>query len=231
MSMKEITAEQYRKLSVYWEDITEDILIRILLGKEKGEMTLKEIDEIDFTGFKMPTANLIPDLVYHDGVLYGKQNMEELTFGLYIDLMAQLEDIQKNLIKIMTMLWRPVAKISYANRVKAYLISKMLQSKSERLKTYAFRMLANLKFKIQDYDVVESFDRVKSFETLPASYAVYTTTFFLLTSNRLAEHSLKSLKEHLQTTQLELTESLKSLFQDGDGIPTFGSLPEKKQSE
>ena len=39
--MQEITAEQYRLMSIYGEDITEDKLIKILFNKEKGQMTMK----------------------------------------------------------------------------------------------------------------------------------------------------------------------------------------------
>lgn len=41
--------------------------------------------------------------------------------------------------------------------------------------------------------------------------------------------SLRSLKRQLETAQLELTESLKKISQDGDGILTSGFLQENEQ--
>jgi hypothetical protein len=227
--MQEITAEQYRLMSIYGEDITEDKLIKILFNKEKGKMTMKEIDDLDFTNFKMPESTLIPNLLMHKGVMYGKQDMEKMTFGFYADLLEQSKDIQKNLILIMTMLWRPVAKISYWNRLKAHTASKLLKSKFKKAQVAGFKLLSAVEYEIIPYDVMETLKRTENFETVPGSYAVYTTNFFLLTSNRLMVDSLRSLKRQLETAQLELTESLRKISQDGAGTPTSGSLQGKGQ--
>ena len=184
--MQEITAEQYRLMSIYGEDITEDKLIKILFNKEKGQMTMKEIDGLD-------------------------------------------KDIQQNLILIMAMLWRPVAKISYWNRIKAHTASKMLKSKFKKAQVAGFKLLSAVKYEIIPYNVMETLKRTGTFETVPGSYAVYTTNFFLLTSNRLMADSLRSLKRQLETAQLELTESLRKISQDGDGILTSGFLQENEQ--
>jgi hypothetical protein len=227
--MQEITAEQYRLMSIYGEDITEDKLIKILFNKEKGQMTMKEIDDLDFTNFKMPESTLIPNLLMHKGVMYGKQDMEKMTFGFYADLLEQSKDIQKNLILIMTMLWRPVAKISYWNRLKAHTASKLLKSKFKKAQVAGFKLLSAVEYEIIPYDVMETLKRTENFETVPGSYAVYTTNFFLLTSNRLMVDSLRSLKRQLETAQLELTESLRKISQDGDGTLTSGFLQENEQ--
>lgn len=227
--MQEITAEQYRLMSIYGEDITEDKLIKILFNKEKGKMTMQEIDQLSFENFKMPEATLIPNLLKHKGVIYGKQDMEKMTFGFYADLLEQSKDIQQNLIRIMTMLWRPVAKISYWNRMKAHTASKMLKSRFKKVQVAGFKLLSSLEYEIIPYDVMETLKRMEDFETVSGSYAVYTTNFFLLTSNRLTVDSLRSLRRQLETVQLELTESLKKISPDGDGILTSGFLQEKEQ--
>ena len=229
--MKEITAEQYRQLSALGESPSQEDLIRVLYGKPKGKMTLKEVGEIDFAQFRMPEATVLPDLVLHEGVLYGKQDLSNMTFGLYIDLVEQAKDIQSNLILLMTMLWRPITKISYWNRAKAYLASKMLTSKSKWARLRGLRLLAGVKYEIKDYDVMDCFGREDLFKTLPGTLAAYTTTFFLTTSQVLVVDSLRSLRANLEQQKTALQESLRKISQDGDGSPTSGSLQEKEQSK
>ena len=229
--MKEITAEQYRQLSALTGEPTQEDLIRILYGKPKGKMTLKEVDELDFSDFKMPEVSVLPNIVLHEGVLYGKQDMSNLTFGLYIDLVEQAKDIQQNMILLMTMLWRPITKISYWNRTKAYLASRMLSSKWIKMRPRGLRLLASVNYEIKDYDVMDCFGREDLFKTLPGSLAAYTTTFFLTTSQVLVVDSLRSLKSNLEEQKKHLQESLRKISQDGDGSHMSGSLPEKEQSK
>lgn len=227
--MKEITAEQYRQLSALTGEPTQEDLIRILYGKPKGKMTLKEVDELDFSDFKMPEISVLPNIVLHEGVLYGKQDMSNLTFGLYIDLVEQAKDIQQNMILLMTMLWRPITKISYWNRAKAYIASKMLSSKWIKMRPRGLRLLASVNYEIKDYDVMDCFGREDLFKSLPGSLAAYTTTFFLTTSQVLVLDSLKSLKSNLEEQKTHLQESLRKISQDGDGSLTSGFSPEKEQ--
>ena len=229
--MKEITAEQYRQLSALTGEPTQEDLIRILYGKPKGKMTLKEVDELDFSDFKMPEISVLPNIVLHEGVLYGKQDMSNLTFGLYIDLVEQAKDIQQNMILLMTMLWRPITKISYWNRTKAYLASRMLSSKWIKMRPRGLRLLASVNYEIKDYDVMDCFGREDLFKTLPGSLAAYTTTFFLTTSQVLVLDSLRSLKNNLEEQKTHLQESLRKISQDGDGSHMSGSSPEKEQSK
>ncbi len=227
--MKEITAEQYSLLSAIEGEPTEEQLIKIFFGKPKGQMTLKEIQSLDFSGFKMPEADIYTDLILHEGVLYGKQDMQELTFGLYIDLLEQAKNIQANMILIIAMLWRPVTKISYWNRAKAFVANKLLSTKSLKLRATGLKILSKVKYEILPYDVLECTRREDKFKSLPGSVAAYTATFFLITSQVLAAGSLRSLKSQLETTQLELTESLRKISRDGDGTLTSGSLQESEQ--
>ena len=229
--MKEITAEQYRQLSALTGEPTQEDLIRILYGKPKGKMTLKEVDELDFSDFKMPEISVLPNIVLHEGVLYGKQDMSNLTFGLYIDLVEQAKDIQQNMILLMTMLWRPITKISYWNRTKAYLASRMLSSKWIKMMPRGLRLLASVNYEIKDYDVMDCFGREDLFKTLPGSLAAYTTTFFLTTSQVLVLDSLRSLKSNLEEQKKHLQESLRKISQDGVGSRMSGSSPEKEQSK
>lgn len=229
--MKEITAEQYRQLSALTGEPTQEDLIRILYGKPKGKMTLKEVDELDFSDFKMPEISVLPNIVLHEGVLYGKQDMSNLTFGLYIDLVEQAKDIQQNMILLMTMLWRPITRISYWNRTKAYLASKMLSSKWIKMRPRGLRLLASVNYEIRDYEVMDCFGREDLFKTLPGSLAAYTTTFFLTTSQVLVVDSLRSLKNNLEEQKKHLQESLRKISQDGDGSHMSGSSPEKEQSK
>jgi hypothetical protein len=229
--MKEITAEQYRLLSALEGQPTEEQLIKIFFGKSKGNMTLKEIQALDFSGFKMPTPDVYTDLILHDGVLYGKQDMQELTFGLYIDLVDQAKNIQENLILIMAMLWRPVSKITYWNRTKAYIAHKLLNTKSLKLRATGLKIMAKVKYEIIPYDVMECTRREDKFKSLPGSVAAYATTFFLITSQQLALNSLRSLKDNLENQRQALVESLQKISQDGAGTPTSGSLQEKGPQE
>jgi hypothetical protein len=225
----EVNAEQYRKLSGLGQEPTEEQIILALLGKPKGKLTLKEIDELDFTKFQMPEVAAFPNLIFHNGKLYGKQDLQDMTFGLYVDLVEQAKDIQTNMILLMAMLWRPVTKIGYWSRIKAYFAAKTLLSKSNKAKQWGVKLLASVKYQIEDYDTLACMKREDEFRTMPGSIAAYTTTFFLITSQVLVAGSLRSLKSQLETVQSELTESLKKISQDGDGTPTSGSLQEKGQ--
>lgn len=229
--MQEITAEQYRQLTELQDGPTTEDLIRILYGKSKNKMTLQEVREVDFSNFEIPKTEIYPNIIEHNGVLYGKQDLGKMTFGLYIDLIEQAKDIQKNLILIMTMLWRPVTKISYWNRAKAYLASKMLTSRWSRTRLRGLRLLAGVKYEVKDYDVMDCFGREDEFKNLPGSLAAYTTTFFLTTSQVLTVDSLRSLKKNLEDQRTLLQESLQKTSQDGVGIPTSGSSQEKGQSK
>jgi hypothetical protein len=225
----ELTAEQYRRLMGLGESPKEEDLIFALYGKPKGKMTLKEIDALDFSEFKMPEGPINPDFFVHEGVLYGRQNMTELTFGLYVDLMEQAKDINKNLIALISMLWRPVTKISFWNRTKAYIASKLLLSKWGRMRVWGFKMLADVNYTIEDYDPMVCTKREKSLESAPGSVAAYTTNFFLTTSEVLLLNSLRSLKDQLENQQKDLVESLQKISAGGDGSPTSGPLQEKEQ--
>jgi hypothetical protein len=227
--MKEVTAEQYRLLSAIEGKPTEEELIKIFFGKPKGQMTLKEIQALDFSGFRMPTPDSYTDLILHEGVLYGKQEMQEMTFGLYADLIDQAKNIQENLILIMAMLWRPVTKITYWNRAKAYTAHKLIKTKSLKLRAAGLRLLSGVKYEILPYDVMECTKREDLFKTLPGYVAAYTTTFFLITSQQLALDSLRSLKDRLESQRQALVESLQKISAGGDGSPTFGPLQGKEQ--
>lgn len=227
----QVNAEQYRRLSGLGEEPTEDQIIFALLGKPKTKMTLKEIKELDLSKFEMPEVAAFPNLVFHNGKLYGRQDMQGMTFGLYIDLLEQAKDIQTNLILLMTMLWRPITKIDYWSRTKAYFASKALLSKSNRLRVWGLKLLASVKYEIEDYDTMTCMRREEEFKTMPGSLAAYTTTFFLITSEVLVVDSLKSLRDKMVIQQQALEESLKRISQDGDGSPISGSLQEKEQSK
>lgn len=227
---KEITAEQYSKIIAHGENLTEEHLFVILVGKPKSKLTVKEIGDIDFSDFIMPKDVIWCDLVYHKGVLYGRKQPDEFTFGEYLDLLEQAKDLSANLVSIMTILWRPVTKISFWNRTKAYLAYKFLISKFQATRKIGFKLLANVQYEIEDYDPIRSIRREEDFKTLPGSIAAYTSTFFLITSQQLLIGSLKSLKENLDQTisQLNSRVSSEKISADGDSTPTSGSLPENK---
>jgi len=203
--MNNVTAEQYRKIISKGEDLREEDLYEIFLGKTKNSMTLKEINEISFVNFKLPEEIIWCDLVVHNKVLYGRRHPADFTFGEYLDLVEFAKDIPTNLINIMTILWRPVTKISFYNRTKAYLSYKFLISKFKWARVLGFKLLANVKYEIEDYNSLQSMKREDEFQTLPAEIAVYTTTFFLITSQQLLIDSLKSLKGEMDQIASHLT--------------------------
>lgn len=220
--MKTINAEQYRLLSKLGDEPKEDDVIRILFGKSKNQMTLSEINKLDFSKFKMPEATLFPNLIKHKGVLYGKQDLQEMTFGFYVDLLEQAKNIDDNLIALMTLLWRPITKVSYWNRTKAFIAHKLLTTSVQVFRKWGLKLLANVKYEIEDYDPLKCSLREKDFQTMDGSIAAYTINFFLLTSQRLVIDSLRSLKEDLKKKGEALQESLKRISADGAGSPTSG---------
>lgn len=227
----EVNAEQYRRLLGLGETPTEDEIIFALLGKSKNKLTLKEIKELDLTKFQMPEVAVFPNLILHNGILYGKQDLQEMTFGLYIDLIHHAKDLQANLILLMTMLWRPITKADFWSRTKAYFASRALLSKSNLMRKWGAKALASVKYTIEDYDTMTCVKREEEFKTMPGSFAAYTTTFFLITSEVLILDSLKSLRDKMITQQETLEGSLRKIFPDGDGSPISGALQEKEQSK
>jgi hypothetical protein len=202
--MQQITADHYRQILSYGADLNENHLFKILFNKPKEQMTLKEIQAIDFNTFNIPTGATWCDLVYFNGTLYGKTDVNELTFGEYLDLVDLAKDVNKNLIKMMTVLWRPVSNIGYYNRAKAFIANKLLVNKSKRLRPLGFKLLAGVKYKVEAYDTKLSFDREKQFKQMPAEVAAYTAHFFFLTSTLLLKDTLKFTKQTLQQMQSRL---------------------------
>lgn len=227
---KHITAEQYRKLISHGENLTEDHLYEILLGKSKLKLTMKEIEDISFDDFKMPVNAVWCDLIYHEGILYGRKLPDEFTFGEYLDLTEMAKNLELNLISLLTLLWRPVTKISYWNRTKAYLAYKFLVSKWPKSRKLGFKILSGIEYEIEEYDAIKCIKREDTFKSLPAEVASYTTTFFLITSQQLLIGSLRSLQENLDQTLSQLSSRVSSekISADGDSTPTSGSLQENK---
>lgn len=218
----QISAEQYRKLSALGPEPTEDQIILALLGKSKSKMTLKEIRHLDLSKWQMPEPTLFPNVVTHEGILYGKQDMQTMTFGLYIDLLEQAKDLQTNLIYLMCMLWRPITHVTMWQRVKAWFAMKGMLTKSSTLRRWGMKVLAGITYSIEDYDPVACMKRETTFQTLPGTFAAYTTTFFLITSEQLVQGSLRSLRDLVKAEHKALQESLKRISEAGDGFPTSG---------
>ena len=117
-----LTAEQYQRLIGLGEEPKSEDLVWAMTGKTKNQMTVKEV-----RNFKLGDLTPRLDPITHkfftvNGKTYAKQDMNDLPFGLFVDLTKEGENIKDNLLTIVSYLYRPVIGLTRWNRYKLNLV-------------------------------------------------------------------------------------------------------------
>lgn len=204
-----LTADQYHRL-LQMGDSQEPIdLVIALTGKSKNEVGIHEVNTMTFGDLTPKEDPTTAKVFVIDGVLYGMQDINDMSFGLFQDIMDLGKDIHKYLPVIMAYMYRPVIKMSWWSTMKLGLIAKWAPKLSNR---WGFKWMAktmvNLKYKIEKYDPTECDKRVDLLGNAPASTSHHLVTFFLIFSQQLQKNSRTSLLEKLQLMKEMVTKQL-----------------------
>lgn len=206
-----INTKQYHEILKYGEDIKPEQLISALTGKDTMDLTLEEIDELNI-GDLSPRFNPLTAKVFvMDGVLYGIQPLDKMSFGLFADLLDLGKDFKKFLPVIMAYLYRPVLRIPWLHRKKLEFISKYARYFNNKyFVKWMEDTMINLKYDIEKYDPTICEERMKIFEKAPATCAHFAIDFFLELSQKPQSSSQrfltkKEIKEIKKTVKEKLT--------------------------
>lgn len=231
LSWENMTLGQYQTLIKEAEELTEDRIWEIMVGKNKKDLTLKEISEIEIGDINLPQNPIIQKFFYLDGVLHGPIDPAQMSFGEYIDLLGKADNLGDNLISALTIMFRPVKKISRWNKLKLWATTVLFKSKSA--KAITFQDL--IKSQLIPYDSDECKSREEAFKGISAQYGGWAILFFTLTLTNLYRDFLSySLEQKLIQLQ-DSRELQKKTLAGGDGSPTSGrsatkTSPKSKKS-
>jgi hypothetical protein len=176
---KDLTAEQYRRLITLPEDYQAIDIIAALELTHPDKLpiqTIKAYKTQDLSPSLLPSSTNHPHLplIFHNGTLYGQVPMDTLTFGEFIDISEMGKDVQANLISLMTILWRPITKITLLNKAKITLALMLFR---KGLHSWAHRILNTTKYLTEEYDALKADTRHKEYKTFPAPIAHQTLVF------------------------------------------------------
>ena len=158
-----------------------------------------------------------------DGQLYGFRQFKDLTLGEYIDLETLCKDPNKNLSKIMAVLYRPVIKHRF-NDWKFKLVHNV------RLLTKQVDNIFN-HYDIEEYDVKKRDINAEALEEVPAQFALGALAFFLGLGNLFLTTTLPySTKKEKVMQRIMTEENLTALGLIGDGLAQFIHSPNQVYS-
>lgn len=132
------------------------------------------------------------------GQSYGFQSLSKMTLAEWMDLDRRLKDPLANLEEILAILYRPITKHKFDNRVwKATSYIKRLVGKPEDL----FKL-----YEIDEYDTETREWRADIFQDLPIEYAMGCLSFFL--------HYGLHLQKDLLAYSLTMSEEMKEIMRN-----------------
>jgi hypothetical protein len=155
-------------------------------------------------------------LIEYKGVLYGTIQLDKMTLNEFILIENLSKDLPSNLIKLMTILYRPVTKHSLLDlkyNVKNS-IKVIKHNNRESLSSY---------YTVEEYDKEKAYNREELFNDLPLSIALGAMGFFLSKIALLQVDTLTSLEEK-QMMEKIVIENLQTLVSNNtmDGfIPSM----------
>lgn len=227
---------QYQRLLTLKDQAKPEDLIWALTGKSKNEIPIKELKSLSVGSLEPKMDAISLRLVYHNGTLYGMQDMATLSFGLFADIMELGKDLNKHLPDMVSYLYRPVTKVSSWSLIKLRIIGQFgKRFKSKWADKLILKWMTNLKYEIEEYDPVKCDARVKDIKEMPAAVGHNVATFFLIFSKQLQIDGLKSLRNQAIT----MKEALKTIGKEallgqisaaGDGTQSSGDSLESKRS-
>ena len=211
-----MTTIQYQRLLKNGDSKKPEDLLCALTGKKKNEITISEIESLRI-GSITPKHDPIVAQIFmgEDGVLYGLQDLNDMPFGLFDDLMSIAADVKIHLSLMVSYLYRPISKMSFMSTMKLRIISKFgHKTKSQWFRRWIIKSMNTLKYEIEPYDPLKCESRSKTIDSSQAYIAHHVVTFFLILSRELQKSSLVSLRNHLkemktQLHQITLEENLK----------------------
>ena len=203
-----LTVGQYQRLIRLKENPKAHEVIEALTGKTKNQLTVKELESVKFGNLNPPENVDIANLVVHDGVAYGRVNMENLTYGEFVDLLEYGKDLNKHLVDVVALMWRPITKMDWKNEWKIKWGNALLKRGSVKR---ALKQFASIQYELEPYDPVKCDLRHKAIMEFPANTAHWAVTFFLNFSKQLKIDSHKSLIQFLETSQKEMAKTIKEI--------------------
>ncbi len=197
-----LTAEQYSRIVTIGENPGVEDLLWAVTGTKKENIKIKDLKKVKFGNLDPYYDPITAKFFVVDGVLYGFQDMSNLSFGLFADFTELGKDIQSNLLGMMSYLYRPVTKMSRWNRFKLRLIWEIGKKTSSvfGLKIM-YKLAGSIKYEIEEYDPMKCDLRIKNIKKAPATSAHALACFFLILLRESRLSSLKSMKENLQEIQ------------------------------
>lgn len=202
---KDLTVGQYQKLLKLGQEPKAADVIQILTGKTRSQLTLAEINSVEIGNLNPPETVEMTDIIYHDGVYYGRVNMNTLSFGEFVDLLDYGKNIQDNLLEIVALMWRPIESFPLKDRFKIRMSGFLMKRKKWKK---GLQLLTQLNYKLEEYDTLKCDMRHKTIKAFPAATAHWAVSFFLNLYQTLKQDSLKSLMLQQQEMQKVLMKTL-----------------------
>jgi hypothetical protein len=203
-----LTVGQYQRLIRLKENPKAHEVIEALTGKSKNQLTVKELESVKFGNLNPPETVDLANIVVHDGVPYGRVNMENLTYGEFVDLLEYGKDLNKHLVDVVALMWRPITEMDWKNEWRIKWGNMLLKRGSVKR---AMKQFASIQYELEPYDPVKCDLRHKVIQEFPANTAHWAVTFFLNFSKQLKIDSHKSLIQFLETSQKEMKKVIKEI--------------------
>jgi len=203
-----LTTEQYSRLLQNGDSKKPEDLLWALTGKSKNDMTLSEITTLRVGSIKPQDRKAVAQIfVGKDGRLYGLQDLNEMPFGLFDDVVSLASEPAKHLTLLVSYLYRPVLKMSFWSTVKLNIVGKFgARVNHPWFQKKVVKWMNTLNFEIEKYDPLKCESRLDIIKDSPAYIGHHVVTFFLILSRELQTSSLTSLKTHLKKMKRSLTE-------------------------
>lgn len=188
-----LTVKQYQQLLQEGEDLKPDRLVEILTGKSKLQMTVAEFENVRIGNIQPPDDLGWNKIILHNGVYYGRVDMDTLSYGEFVDLMDYGKDPAKNLVEIVALIYRPITEFPTKSKLQIRLAQYLSQTASmgNRYK-WIYNLVEKARFSVEQYDPIKCDLRHKEIKAFPAHAAHYCLTFFLTYYQLSVADSLKS---------------------------------------
>ena len=203
---KSLKVEQYRKLLTLGESPQPIEVVEILTGKKRSQLTLAEVNSFKIGDLTPPNELEWNKVITYKGVDYGRVDMASLSYGEFVDLLEYSKDLNKNLVEVVALMYRPIVGISTKDALRVRLANFLL-AKTKRV-GWAIRLLDKVHFELEEYDTLKCDLRHGLVKEFPAHTAHWCVSFFLTFSQQSAIDSLKSLLQVLKESQEKNSDQL-----------------------
>lgn len=203
-----LSVGQYQRLIQLGESPEAYQVAEALTGKKKNQLTVKDIEGIKVGSLNPPEIVSLDKMLVHDGIPYGRVNMETLSYGEFVDLLDYAKDLNQNLIDVVALLYRPIVKFkgkaNWKIKFGEYLVNRGLTKRG-------LKLLDSVEYELEEYDPVKCDARRKAIKEFPAYTAHWAVTFFLNFLRQLENDSLRSSLQYQKETLEMMKESMKEI--------------------